>query len=107
MIPVRPMGDAVMDARSELAREREVLARADRDVLQGRLRVQAQDRLVSDLRSRGADVREAERLLRLMRETLHQWQQHRVLILQRVGYLEAKSSTLAPPPDVPSGVTPG
>ena len=92
-----------MEARSELARERAVLVRADRDLLEGRLRVQAQERLMSDLRARGVDLREAERLLRLLRETLQQWRQHRALILQRIAYLEAKASTAPPRSAEPGG----
>ena len=85
-----------MDYRSELARERADLARADSDLREGGERVAAQASLVAGLRASGHDLREAERLLRLLGETLVQWGQHRVLILERIAHLEAKLSAAGP-----------
>ena len=83
-----------MDTQSELARERAVLVKADLDIAQGRARLDRQAALVHEIRGRGEDQWEAERLLALLRDTLAQWENHRTLILRRIDDLAAR---LVPP----------
>jgi hypothetical protein len=51
-----------------------------------------QQQLLSDLRADGHDTKQAERLVLLMQQTLIEWERHRVLIEERVGYLERQLS---------------
>jgi hypothetical protein len=90
-----------MDVKSELARERAVLVKSDHDLAQGEMRIAGQQALVRDLRASGDNTCEAERLLQLLRDTLAQWQGHRVLILDRISYLANKLEEGKPGPDFP------
>jgi hypothetical protein len=40
------------------------------------------------LQAAGENTREAERLVQLMKQSLIEWERHRVLIEQRIAYLE-------------------
>jgi hypothetical protein len=84
---IYPGGIAALNR--ELRRERQDLVRADRDICEGEQRIFEQQERMSALRRRGSAIDPAERLLRLMGETLHQWQVHRRLIIDRIHYLEA------------------
>ncbi len=75
----------------ELAKEREDLAKADRDLREGAERILRQGRIVDELRRDGHDVREAERTLQLFQDTLRAWSDHRDAIIQRIAMLEAEA----------------
>ena len=64
------------------AREREHLAEADRHIMQGRARVEAQKVRIASMQERGYDTSLAEDFLRLLVTTLKQLTSHRELILQ-------------------------
>jgi hypothetical protein len=74
--------------RAELRGERLQLVKADRDIENGRLRLQRQERTVADLRAGGHNTKEADRLIELTSKTLIEWERHRSLIEQRITYLE-------------------
>ena len=65
----------------DLGREYEHLAKADRHIAEGDQRVSAQICLIERMTERGHDTALARDLLRLLEETLMQWQAHRQLIL--------------------------
>ena len=78
-----------VDTRAELLRaERNLLVKADSDIEQGRQRLRNQENLLLELEAGGHDTKQAERLVELMRNTLTEWERHRVLIEERVAYLE-------------------
>jgi uncharacterized coiled-coil protein SlyX len=79
-----------MDFRAELRAERDDLQRCDVRIKEGEARLARQDLIVARLNAAGHDVREAERLLDLMDQTLTQWRSHRLLALQRIAYLEER-----------------
>jgi hypothetical protein len=83
-----------MDPQAELRAERDALLKADLDIRRGEERVVRQRALIAELAIKGQDQREAERLLGLLSETLTGWEQHRALIVERIAYLERKSSSL-------------
>jgi hypothetical protein len=76
--------------REELQTEREHLAKAERDIKDGWLRLHRQEQTVADLRSGGHNTSEAERLVELTSKTLEQWERHRSLIEQRILYLKGR-----------------
>jgi len=71
-------------AMPDQATEREHLAKADRDIVEGEERITRQMILIERLRQGGHDVTEAEILLRTLRETLEAWQAHREEILRNL-----------------------
>jgi hypothetical protein len=79
----------VTSNRAELLRaERNLLVKADSDIEQGRKRLRNQEELLLELEAGGHDTKQALRLVELMRTTLTEWERHRVLIEERVAYLE-------------------
>ena len=64
------------------ARERKHLAEADRHIMQGRARVEAQKVRIASMQERGYDTSLAEDFLRLLVTTLKHLTSHRELILQ-------------------------
>lgn len=76
----------------ELASEKRLLKKADADIEAGRDRLHSQEQRLNSLRNAGHNTTEAERLVGLMTDTLAQWERHRVLISERVDYLERKTS---------------
>ena len=84
-----------VDVGVELRSERAALVLADRHLRDGEGRVRKQEGIGADLQTAGHDVREAERLLNLLRQILAQWRHHRTLMLQRIAYLEARSGERA------------
>ena len=72
----------------ELEGEKRLLVKADADIEAGLTRIRNQQDLLSSLQAAGENTREAERLVRLMEETLVEWQRHRTLIEQRIAHLE-------------------
>lgn len=85
-----------MDADAELLFERRALAKADVDIDRGTERLRRQEAVLADLRARGCETDGAERLLALLGETLSQWRSHRELIVQRIDYLEVKTTPGGP-----------
>lgn len=76
--------------REELQTEREHLAKAERDIEEGRLRLCRQQQAVTDLRAGGHNASEVERLVDLTSKILTEWELHRSLIEQRILYLKGK-----------------
>jgi len=83
---------AAAELELELASEKRLLQKADADIDAGRERLHTQQELVNSLRNAGHNTVQAERLAGLMTDTLVEWERHRVLIRDRVDYLERKKS---------------
>ncbi len=83
------MAQIGVDRAEQLRVERLLLVKADSDIEDGRRRLRSQEDLLLGLRAGGHDTKQAERLVELMKTTLDEWERHRVLILQRVAYLES------------------
>lgn len=66
----------------DIDQERAHLVLAERHIIEGEERIFRQEKLLSELRSRQQDTSEAETLLRLLRETLMTWRNHRDQILR-------------------------
>ncbi|WP_257165800.1 hypothetical protein [Bradyrhizobium sp. SRS-191] len=84
------------DTAAEIRSEETQLRKAVADISEGRMRLRNQQLLVAEMHERGtapADCsrREtAERLTVLLRDSLIEWDRHRVLIEQRLAYLYAR-----------------
>ena len=76
------------DPAEQLSTEKALLVKADSDIEQGWARLRNQQLLLSELRAAGQDSRQAERLVKLLQQTLVEWERHRALIAGRVNYLE-------------------
>lgn len=85
------MATFAIDPAEQLRLEKALLIKADKDIDEGRKRLRNQQQLLSDLQAAGHDSRQAERLVDLMQQTLLEWERHRVLIEERVTYLERRS----------------
>lgn len=72
----------------QLRSERQLLIKAEFDIEQGRRRLRDQRDLVERLRRAGHDTRQAEHLAGSLEGILVEWERHRVLIEQRIDYLE-------------------
>jgi len=79
------------DPVGQLQAERALLIKSDNDIEEGRKRLLHQQQLLSDLKAGGHDIAQAERLVLLLEQTLDAWIRHRVLIEERVAYLERHS----------------
>ena len=75
------------DMARELEAEKRLLVKAGADIEAGWTRLRNQQDLLSSLQATGGDTREAERLVRLMKQSLIEWERHRVLIEQRIVHL--------------------
>jgi hypothetical protein len=73
---------------SQLAAEKAVLVKAEADIESGWTRLRNQEDLLTSLRSAGHDTVQAEQLVELLKCTLIEWERHRVLIEERIAYLE-------------------
>jgi hypothetical protein len=80
-----------LSRQAELARETEVLARADWHIAQGRDRIARQRELVEALHQEGRSAPEAEELLTTLMQTMRTWLDHREAIVQRIAYLEGRA----------------
>jgi hypothetical protein len=76
------------DFAAHLRLEQQHLLKADTDIDEGRARIRGQEQRVARLQADGLDWQQAHRLLELLRQTLNEWEQHRVLIRQRIEYLQ-------------------
>lgn len=79
------------DVAAELAAERASLAKANAHIAEGQARLQRQRDALDGRRTAGHGADEAERLATLLRETLDEWERHRVLIHERIAHLERKA----------------
>lgn len=73
---------------AQLNAEQTLLVKADKDIEEGWQRIRNQEDRVRELMAGGHDTRQAERLVDLLKETLIEWERHRILIEQRVRYLQ-------------------
>ncbi|KYH03208.1 hypothetical protein SE91_11910 [Bradyrhizobium sp. DOA1] len=66
------------------------LIKADRDIEEGWQRIRDQEDRIRELSAGGHDARQALRLVDVLKQTLTEWQRHRVLIEQRIAYLQGQ-----------------
>jgi hypothetical protein len=81
----------------ELRSEKALLIKADKDIEEGWQRLRNQQLLLENLQAGGHDSRQAERLVLLLKETLIEWERHRVLIEQRIGHLQGQFEAAVEP----------
>ena len=79
----------------EIEAEKRLLLKAEADIEDGWSRLRSQQDLLTSLMASGHNTTEAERLVRLIRGTLIEWERHRLLIEQRIAYLQARNSASA------------
>jgi hypothetical protein len=70
-----------------LEREQADLAKAERDIVEGQIRITEQELRIEQLRLDGHDTKQAEELLALLRGTLAEWVAHREQILKTIDRL--------------------
>jgi hypothetical protein len=80
------------DTSRELEAEKRLLVKAEADIEAGWNRIRNQEDLLSSLQAAGENTREAERLVHLMKQSLIEWERHRVLIIQRIAHLEHEAA---------------
>jgi len=68
----------------DLQRERQNLAKAETDVVQGELRVSQQEALIAELERDGHNTAAARALLTTLRATLAEWRKHRANLVRLV-----------------------
>jgi hypothetical protein len=78
------------DPAEQLRAEKTLLIKAEKDIDEGWRRLRHQQQLHSDLQAAGHDSTQAERLVQLLQQTLIEWERHRVLIEERIAYLERR-----------------
>jgi hypothetical protein len=76
------------DPVEQLRAEKTLLIKAGRDIEEGWRRLRNQQQLLADLKADGHDSTQAERLVLLLQQILIEWERHRLLIEDRVHYLE-------------------
>jgi hypothetical protein len=86
------IGKSKADVAHELEAEKRLLVKAGADIEAGWHRLRNQQDLLSSLQAAGENTREAERLVRLMKQSLVEWERHRVLIEKRLADLELEVS---------------
>jgi hypothetical protein len=82
------MAMSLAERTAQLNAEQRLLVKADRDIEEGWQRIRDQEDRVRELMAGGHDTRQAERLVDLLKQTLVEWERHRILIAQRVTYLQ-------------------
>jgi hypothetical protein len=82
------MATSLAERTAQLDAEQRLLVKADRDIEEGWQRIRDQEDRVRELMSGGHDTRQAERLVDVLKQTLMEWERHRILIAQRVTYLQ-------------------
>ncbi|OAF10027.1 hypothetical protein AYJ54_12665 [Bradyrhizobium centrolobii] len=87
---------SLAERTEQLNAERRLLIKADRDIEEGWQRIRDQEERVRDLEAGGHDIRQAERLVDLLKQTLVEWERHRTLIEQRVTYLRQQVDPASP-----------
>lgn len=81
------MAISLAERTAQLDAERRLLVKADQDIEEGWQRIRDQEDRLHELMAGGHDTRQAERLVGLLKQTLIEWERHRVLIAQRIEYL--------------------
>ena len=81
------MAISLAERTAQLDTEQNLLVKAEKDIEEGWKRIRDQEDRVRELMAGGHDTRQAERLVNLLRQTVVEWERHRVLIEQRVEYL--------------------
>ena len=81
------MAISLTERTAQLNAEQRLLVKADKDIEEGWQRIRDQEDRVRELMAGGHDTRQAQRLVDLLRQTLIEWERHRVLIEQRVALL--------------------
>lgn len=81
------MAISLAERTAQLDAEQRLLVKADQDIEEGSQRIRDQEDRVRELLAGRYDARQAERLVSLLKQTLVEWERHRVLIAQRVEYL--------------------
>lgn len=81
------MAMSLAERTEQLNAEQRLLEKADQDIDDGWQRIRDQEDRVRELMAGGRDARQAQRLVDLLKQTLIEWERHRVLIEQRVRYL--------------------
>ncbi|MBH5398312.1 hypothetical protein HZZ13_10985 [Bradyrhizobium sp. CNPSo 4010] len=81
------MAISLAERTAQLNAEQSLLVKADKDIEEGWKRIRDQEDRVRELMAGGHDTRQAERLVDLLRQTLVEWERHRVLIEERIEYL--------------------
>lgn len=76
-----------IDFVAELLSEEKQLVKAEIDLQEGRARLRRQQQILRHLRTSGYETTQCERLITLLEETLTEWERHRGLIEERIGYL--------------------
>ena len=90
------MAISLAERTEQLRVEQRLLEKADADINEGWQRVRNQEDRVRELLADGHDIRQAERLVDLLKQTLVEWERHRTLIQQRVIYLQSEIYPLPP-----------
>jgi hypothetical protein len=80
------------EAAHELAAEKRLLVKAEADIEAGWVRLRNQQDRLSSLLAAGENTGQAERLVHLMKQSLVEWERHRVLIEQRIAHLEREAA---------------
>ncbi|MCK1359701.1 hypothetical protein [Bradyrhizobium sp. 199] len=80
----------------QLDAEQRVLVKADRDIEEGWQRIRKQEDRVLELRAGGHDISQAQQLAEVLKQTLAEWERHRVLIVQRIAYLQRQLAARQP-----------
>ncbi len=81
------MAIPLAERTAQLDAERRLLVKADQDIEEGWQRIRDQEDRLRELMAGGHDTCQAERLVSLLKQTLIEWEHHRVLIAQRIEYL--------------------
>jgi hypothetical protein len=76
------------DRAEQLRIERAILLKADADIEKGWERLRNQQELLIALENAGNDTEQSARLVGLLQRTLVEWERHRILIQERIAYLE-------------------
>jgi hypothetical protein len=84
------MAISLAERTEQLRVEQRLLVKADADIDEGWQRIRDQEDRVRELQAGGHDIRQAERLVGLLKQTLVEWERHRTLIQQRVIYLQGE-----------------
>ncbi|MHB0768349.1 hypothetical protein [Bradyrhizobium sp. 5.13L] len=82
------MAISLAERSQQLDAEQRLLVKADRDIEEGCQRIRKQEDRVREFLACGHDTDQAQQLVELLKKTLIEWQRHRVLIAQRVTYLQ-------------------
>ena len=85
----------------ELTAERKRLIVADQHILEGYARLRRQKRLIAVLGGGHIRIEQMERLISITSLMLSEWKRHRVLIRQRIAYLETSAGGKLKTPAVP------